>query len=72
MEARGRPGWASNLGGMNVKRMIRDDVWIVLLIAVVTLCVMVGMGVHAQNRRCEDVADHFGNSHAMCKGQRRD
>ena len=47
----------------------RGDGWIVLLIAVVTLCLMIGMGVRAQNRPCEDVADHFGTSHAMCKGQ---
>ena len=56
--------------GMKLKA--RGDGWIVLLIAVFTLCAMIGMGAHAQNRPCEDVADHFGHSYVMCKGQRLD
>jgi hypothetical protein len=55
-----------------MKLNTRGDGWIVLLIAVATLCVMFGMGAHAQNRPCESVADHFGHSYVMCKGQRLD
>lgn len=42
--------------GMNLNT--RGDGWLVLLIAVVTLCIIIGMGAWAESRPCEEVGEN--------------
>jgi len=57
---------------MNLRRMTRGDGWIVLLIAIFTLCTMLGLGAQASNRLCEEVGHGYGWTVPMCKSNRLD
>ena len=51
---------------VNVKRIARGDGWIVLLIAVFTLCAVIGLGAWAKSRPCEGMIERTGMAQTMC------